>query len=75
MPKNFGISPPLLLIDIFVGSLHSIPLHGLELLSFSWQYLATNDVMATLFLFLLPIYIHFLSFFFAFQAPAQIGAD
>ena len=62
-------------INIFVGSLHSILLHGVELLSFFGQYLATIVIMATLFLFLLPIYKHFCGFFFAFQAPAQIGAD
>ena len=61
-------------INIFVGSLYSIPLHRLEPLIF-WQYLATIVVMATLFLFLLPIYKYFCGFFFAFQTTAQTGAD
>ena len=43
--------------------------------SFFWQYLATIVVMATLFLFLLPICNYFCGSFFAFHTPEQIGAD
>ena len=39
--------------NLFVGSLHSKPLYGLELIT--QQYLTTNVAMATLFLFLGPV--------------------
>ena len=64
-------------INIFVDSLHSIPQHGLEMLSFvlaihgnSCCHGNTFSVSSTY-----GIYKYFCGFFFAFQAPAQIGAD
>ena len=59
-----------LLINTFIGSLHSILLHGLELISFSAisgnKY--CHDKPFSLFLGLINKY------FFGFHTPAQIGA-
>ena len=61
------------LINNFMGSLHSITLHRLELISFS--EIPDNKCCHgnTFFLFLGPIYKYFLGFF-AFHTPTRIGA-